>query len=82
MNTFLLSAIVTGLYVSLRTFQQINVIHRKYWRVFPTSLAMGVGDVLLILMIVRADTWLIGLTNGLGGALGCYGAMWLHKRMG
>ena len=82
LNTFLLSGIVTAFYVSLRSLQQLHVVHGQYWRVLPTSLLMGVGDVAIILLIVRADSLWIGLTNGLGGALGCYGAMWLHKRLG
>ena len=82
MSTFFGSAVLTCLYVGLRSFQQLNVIHAKYWRVFPTSLAMGVGDVALIYLMVRADTLWIGVWNGVGGAIGCLAAIYLHKRMG
>ena len=82
MNTFVLSAVVTAFYVAARAMQQLNVVHGKYWRVLPVSLLMGVGDVALVLMMVRADTLLIGLSNGIGGAIGCLAAMYLHKRMG
>ena len=82
MNTFIISSIVTALYVACRSFQQLNVIHSKYWRVLPTSLAMGVGDVALIYLMVRADTLWIGVWNGVGGAIGCLAAIYLHKRMG
>lgn len=81
-TTFIISGIVTAFYVALRSLQQLHVVHGQYWRVLPTSLLMGVGDVAIILLIVRADNLLIGLTNGIGGALGCYAAMALHKRMG
>ena len=80
-QTFLISAVATFLYVFLRAFQQINVIHRHYWRIFPTSLGMGIGDVLLILLIVKADTLWIGLTNGIAGGMGCYLAIYLTKRL-
>lgn len=80
--TFLVSSCVTGLYVFCRALQQLHVVHRNYWRVLPTSLAMGVGDVALVLIMVKADTLTIGLANGVGGAVGCYAAMWLHRKMG
>ena len=82
MNTFIGSAILTCVYVGLRSLQQLNVVHAKYWRVLPTSLAMGVGDVALIYLMVRADTLWIGVWNGVGGAIGCLAAIYLHKRMG
>ena len=80
--TFVVSALVTAAYVSLRTMQQLNIIHQCYWRIPFVSIAMGVGDVALILMMVRADTLAIGVTNGIGGAVGCLVAIYLHKRMG
>lgn len=79
---YLLSATVTAVYVFCRALQQLNVVHQKYWRILPVSLLMGVGDVALVLMMVKADTLLIGLSNGIGGALGCFAAMALHRRMG
>ena len=80
--TFFLSAVVTAFYVALRSLQQLHVVNGQYWRVLPTSLLMGVSDVAIILLIVRADNLLIGFTNGIGGAIGCLAAMYLHKRMG
>lgn len=81
MSLFLLSAVVTFAYVFLRAFQQLNVVGGHYWRVLPTSLAMGVGDVVLILLVVKTDSLLIGLTNGVGGAAGCVLAMYLSGRL-
>ena len=78
---FLVSAVATFLYVFLRAFQQINVIQHHYWRIVPTSLGMGIGDVVLILLIVKADTLWIGVSNGVAGALGCYMAIYLTKRL-
>lgn len=79
--TFLLSALATFVYVMARAFQQLNVVHQQYARIVPTSLLMGVLDVGLVLLIVRADTLWLGFTNGLAGALGCYAAMALHQRL-
>ena len=80
--TFLLSGCVTAAYVFLRAFQQLNVVHSRYKRVLPTSLMMGLVDVGLILIIVKANTLWLGVANGIGGATGCMLAMYLHKRMG
>lgn len=80
MELFLISAAATFLYVGLRSFQQLNVTGGHYWRVFPTSLAMGVGDVVLVLLIVKTDTLWIGVTNGVAGGLGCYLAMYLNSK--
>ena len=81
-GTFVLSGCVTAIYVFLRAYQQLNVVHQCYRRVLPTSLAMGLIDVGLILIIVKADTLWLGVVNGIGGATGCMLAMYLHKRMG
>lgn len=81
-NLFVLSALATFCYVFLRAFQQLNVTGGHYWRVPAASILMGVGDVILILLIVKADTLWIGVTNGLGGMAGCWLAMYLDHRLG
>lgn len=45
------------------------------------AIAMGVGDVLLVVLIVKADTLWLGVTNGIGGTLGCFLAIYLNKRL-
>ena len=77
---FLSTFAATFFYVFLRAFQQLNVVHSRYWRIIPSSLGMGFGDVILILLIVKADTLWIGATNGIAGALGCYAAMYVNRR--
>lgn len=81
MKLFAVSAAITFAYVFLRAFQQLNVVGGHYWRVLPTSLAMGIGDVVLVLLIVKTDSLWIGLTNGVGGAAGCMLAMYLNRRL-
>ena len=77
MSELWLPALVAFVYVFLRAFQQLNVVHRNYWMVMPTSVLMSIGDVLTILFIVRADTLWMGVTNGIAAGFGCMFAMWL-----
>ena len=81
MTLFLISGLVTFGYVFLRAFQQLNVVGGHYWRIPITSVAMGVGDVALVVLIVKADTLWLGVTNGVGGALGCFLAMYINRRL-
>lgn len=81
MTVFAISALVTLVYVFLRAFQQLNVVNGHYWRVPMTSVAMGIGDVVLIMLVVKADTIWMGVTNGIGGALGCCLAMYINSKL-
>lgn len=81
MSLVLVSALVTFVYVGLRAFQQLNVVNGNYAMVLPTSIFMSVGDVLLVLFIVKADSWTIGITNGIGGGLGCCLAMYASRKI-
>lgn len=76
-----LSAVATFVYVFLRALQQLNVVHKHYWRILPTSIGMGFGDVLLVILIIQTQTLWLGLTNGLAGAAGCYAAIFLNQRL-
>jgi len=79
MITFFLSALATFCYVTMRAFQQLNVVHEQYVLIPVTSIVMGVMDVAVVLLIVKADTLWLGVGNGVAGALGCYTAIWVHK---
>ena len=81
MTLFLVSAVASFVYVALRAFQQLNVMGDHYWRVIPTSILMGLGDVILVTLIVKTDSLWIGVTNGVAAACGCILAMWFNKRI-
>ncbi len=80
MNLILLSAVVTFFYVALRAFQQLNVVNGNYKLVVPTSVLMSIGDVAIVLLIVKTDTLWMGVSNGIGGGLGCMLAMYASKK--
>lgn len=77
MSALVVPALIAFAYVFLRAFQQLNVVHRNYLMVMPTSILMSVGDVLTVMYIVRIDSLWMGLTNGIAAGFGCMFAMWL-----
>lgn len=79
-GVFALSAFVAFVYVFMRSFQQLNVVGGHYWRVPIFSIAMGLGDVALVMFIVKSDSLWIGVTNGAAGGVGCCLAMWLNSK--
>jgi hypothetical protein len=73
--------------VAVRAFQQINVIHRHWLRIPPTSYAFALFDVLVVLSLVDVaieahSKTLTVFAAGTGGWMGCFFAMWLSKRLG
>lgn len=78
---FIISAFATFAYVFLRSLQQLNVVHNQYAWVVPTSVAMCTIDVGVILLIVKADSILLGVTNGFGAGFGALSGMWLHNKL-
>jgi hypothetical protein len=78
-DTILLSACATFVYVFLKAMQQLNVVHNSKFWVVPTSVGMEVCAVGIVLLVVRADTIWLGVSNGLAGGLGALSAMWLHN---
>jgi hypothetical protein len=68
-------------YVAGRAFQQLNVQHDRFWWVPPTTAMMAVCEVVSVTSIVRANSLWVVLPLAAGSTLGCWFAMWLHKRM-
>lgn len=73
----------TFVYVFMRSYQQMNVVHADYWHILPTSIVMGQLDVLLIAFVVKSTGFDEGLAlaYGFGGGLGSTLATWIqHER--
>lgn len=78
MSIYIASFVVTFIYIFMKASQQINVVKCRYLWVFPTSIGMGLCEVSIVLLVVKADTLLMGLATGVAGGLGCLLAMRFH----
>ena len=68
-------------FIALRAFQQLNVQHDRYLWVPPTTACMAVVEVLTITTVVKSGTLYAAVPMALGGVLGCWFSMYLHRRM-
>jgi hypothetical protein len=67
-------------FVLLKAFQQLNVVHHQVWWIMPVSFGMATCEVMVVANVATAGWGWIVLPIGLGGGLGCLSAMWLHRR--
>lgn len=77
---FALGFLCNIVYIGLKAFQQLNVMHDKYLWVFPISLAMALCETFTTKLIVSNTFWIF-LPLGIGGGLGCIVSMKLHEIM-
>lgn len=89
-STYIASAGASFLYILLKAFQQLSVVHHKDWRwITPVSIGMGLCEVFIMgsvaIMAVNIGGWAplagLGVSLGVGGAAGALTGMFLHKRM-
>lgn len=70
MYSFALVLLATAFAVSLKCWQQLNVMNRKTRMIPFVSMAMAFSEVLVISRVV-VDGFLVVLPMGLGGGFGC-----------
>lgn len=76
------SFVASFLFIFLKAFQQLNVVHYKYWLVVPTSFTMAICEVYVMANVAQQGFhWSLVAAVGLGGGLGCICSMWVHKRL-
>lgn len=81
MITFVSVFAVSCLFVFIKAFQQLNVVHDKYLWVMPCSMLMALCEVFVISMIAVKQEWWLFIPMGIGSALGAMFSMYLHKRI-
>lgn len=78
--TYLPIALASFIFVALKAFQQLNVMHDRTKWVLPTSMFMALMEVSIIFGAI-SNGWRAAIPMGIGGGLGCLAAMNLHRRM-
>lgn len=68
-------------YIALKAFQQLNVQHDRYLWVPPVTMGMAFCEVFTVMKVAQHADYMAAIPIGLGGVLGCWAAMWLHRRM-
>lgn len=77
-TTYLLAFLASFVFVFLKSWQQQNVTHRKYWWILPTSMFMAATEVLVIATVVKTGYGLTVIAIGLGAGLGAMLATYIH----
>ena len=68
-------------HIFLKSFQQLNVVHKKYWWVLPVSYCLAASEAFLWVWIVNEGLGWGVFWMGTGSGIGCVTGMWLHKRV-
>lgn len=81
MVKYLLMFVAIFSYVTIRAFQQRNVAFDNYRWIVPTCYAMQALDIYVVSTVARNGLNLpLVICNGTAATLGCFAAMWFHKR--
>ena len=79
--TFLILFTASFVFVAFKSFQQLNVVKKKYWWIVPVSLIMAFCGVLEIAMVSDLGLGMhTVLPLGVGGGLGSITATHLHGK--
>lgn len=68
-------------FIFLKSWQQLNVVHYQLWWIMPTSFAMAIAEVLTVFNMAHYGFGWIIIPIGLGSGLGCMVSTITHKRM-
>lgn len=78
---YLLAFLTSFLNIGLRSFQQLNVIHKKYAWILPTSMTMAACEALILLNVVHSGWGWIVAAIGFGGGLGSICSTYIHSKL-
>lgn len=80
-EAYTLAFVSSFLFVALKAAQQLNVVHKQYMWVLPTSMLMATCEVYVIAQAaVNGWGWIV-LFIGAGSGLGAMVSMWLHGKL-
>ncbi len=71
---------ISFIHIFLKSFQQLNVVWKKYWWVMPISYALAISEAFLWIQIVQQGMGWGVFFMATGAGLGCMGGMYSHKK--
>lgn len=80
MTPYLLAFFASFIFVGLKSTQQLNVVHKAYWWILPTSFAMAACEVYVVATVAKNGYGWIVLAIGFGAGLGAMCATWMHDK--
>lgn len=82
--TYSLGFLAYFVIVTLKAYQQRQVMAAEYWKMPPVSYAMAACDVFLMSLVARTGSItalvLLAIAMGTGSSLGSMLGTWLHAR--
>lgn len=81
MLAYSLAFVASFVFIFLKAFQQLNVVHKQYLWVLPTSMLMAVCEVYVIATTAQTGWGWLVLWVGLGSGLGAIASMYTHGRL-
>lgn len=79
--TALITFSASFVFIFLKAWQQLNVVHHQLWWIVPTSFAMAACEVFVVVQAAQQGWGWIILPIGLGSGFGCLCSMLLHKKV-
>jgi len=79
--TYLIAFATSFVYIALKATQQLNVVHKQYMWVLPTSMAMALCEVYVIATAAKTGFGWLAFFIGLGAGLGCMTSMYFHGKL-
>lgn len=67
-------------FIFLKSWQQLNVVHYQLWWIVPTSFAMAAAEVLTVYNMAHQGWGWVVIPIGLGSGLGSLTSAIIHKR--
>lgn len=80
MWAYFLAFCASYIFIFLKAFQQLSVVHKNYAWVLPTSMCMATCEVYVIATTAKNGWGWLVLFVGLGSGLGAMSSMWVHGR--
>ncbi len=81
MSMYAIAFFASFSFIFLKSWQQLNVVHRKYLWIVPTSMAMAMVEVYVVASIAKFGFGWLVLWVGLGSGLGSLCATWMHSKV-